>query len=81
MINWRAGETEYKFSLKTQIDRVAQMFSQRIYPAGHSGLFGHTGNEGKSGGEFMNRYEEAATILGRLRPEQLVRIAAALEKR
>jgi len=29
----------------------------------------------------MNRYEEAATILGRLRPEQLVRIAAALEKR
>ena len=30
MINWRAGETEYKFSLKTQIDRVAQMFSQRL---------------------------------------------------
>jgi len=30
LVNWRAGETEYKFSLKTQIDRVAQMFSQRL---------------------------------------------------
>jgi len=30
MVNWRSGETEYKFSLKTQIDRVAQMFSQRL---------------------------------------------------